>query len=322
MKTAITNKYYPLYTKGTLDPQAVDVLKAAERSGGKSLDEQPLNEVRENFLAKSWLGKISDDIANSELEIDGTGGKIPCHVHTPKGEGSFPVLLFFHGGGFVVGELEEFDPFCSRVAAAAGCVVINVGYRLAPENKYPAALEDAKAVLEWVVENGSNINVDSKRIALCGDSAGGNLSAVLSIITREKGIKISAQILICPWLNLNTFDRSSYNYFGKGLWLSEESIHWFKKHFLQNNEQAGSYLVSPGLLLDVSKLPPALIITAEFDVLVDEGAEYASRLKEAGVPVTYSCYKGMLHDFATLPGLFDDAKKGEKEIAEYLKSVF
>jgi acetyl esterase len=318
----MTTRYYPLYTKGKLHPQAVDVLIASERNQGKPLDEIPLSEIRENFLAKSWLGKFSEDIKITEIEIEAAGRKIPCHAHTPNGIGPFPVLLFFHGGGFVIGEIEEFDRFCSRVASGAGCVVVNAGYRLAPENKYPAALEDARTVMEWIIKNGSEINVDASRIALCGDSAGGNLSAVLSILARDVGIKICGQVLICPWLNLNSFDRNSYKYFGEGYWLSETSIHWFKKHYLQNEGQAGSYLVSPGLMLDVTNLAPALIITAEFDVLADEGAEYASRLKEAGVPVTYSCYKGMLHDFVTLPGLFDDAVKGEKEIVEFLESVF
>lgn len=318
----MSNKFYPMYTAGRLDPQSETVLEQIEKAKGKPLTEQTIEEARAGFLVKGWLGGIAGNVSMREIEIEGKGGKIPCHVHTPKGSGPFPVLLFFHGGGFVVGALDEFDPLCSQLSAGAECVVVSVGYRLAPEHKHPAQVEDAESALDWIVNNAAEINSDSSRIAVAGDSAGGNLSAVISIVAKEKGIKLVHQILICPWLNLNSFDNASYKNFGNGLWLSTESIHWYINHYLKEKSQSGSNRVSPGLLLDVTGMPPALLITAEFDVLCSEGEEYSRKLINAGVPVKYSMYKGMLHDFVILPGLFDKSVEAVKEICETLKEAF
>lgn len=314
--------YYPLYAGGRLDEQSEEVLKLIERANGKPLIFQSMQEARDGFLERSWLGQTAENINISVTEIDGKGGKIPLRVYTPAGEGPFPVLLFYHGGGFALGFLEEFDPFCSQIAEGAKCVVVSVGYRLAPECKHPAAVEDAISALEWIAVNAGKVKGDSKRIAVAGDSAGGNLSAVATFTAREKGIKLIYQVLICPWLFSDSFERDSYTYFGEGLWLSTKSMRWYKNHYLQNEEQAASYLVSPGLIEDVSGLPPALIVAAEFDVLHDEGLEYANRLKGAGIQVKYSCYNGMLHDFVILPGIFDKAKVAIKEICQTLKQVF
>ncbi len=318
----MTKNYYPLYAEGRLDEQTQTVLEQIEKANGKPLIFQTIKEARDGFLDKFWLGDAAESININLLEIEGGGGKIPLRVYTPLGEGPFSILLFFHGGGFVLGSLEEFDPFCSQIAAGANCVVVSVGYRLAPEHKHPAAVEDAISALEWISANADKVNGDPQRIAVGGDSAGGNLSAVLTIIAREKGIKLICQVLICPWLFSDSFNRDSYNYFGEGLWLSTKNMRWYKNHYLQNDEQAKSYLVSPGLIEDVTGFPPALVLTAEFDVLHDEGEEYANRLKEAGIQVKYFCYEGMLHDFVILPGKFDRAKLAIKEICDSLKEEY
>jgi len=318
----MTKNYYPLYAGGRLDEQSQTILEQIEKANGKPLIFQSIKEAREGFLDKAWLGPVADNVKISLTEIEDKGGMIPLHVYTPAGEGPFPVLLFFHGGGFVCGSLEEFDPFCSQLAIGAKCVVVSVGYRLAPEHKHPAAVEDAITALEWIAANADKVNGDKTRVAVGGDSAGGNLSVILTIIAREKGIKLVYQVLICPWLFADSFTRDSYNYFGEGLWLSTKTMRWYKNHYLQNEEQAKSYLVSPGLIEDVKGFPPALVLTAEFDVLHDEGEEYANRLKEAGIQVKYNCYEGMLHDFVILPGKFDRAKLAINEICDSLKEAF
>lgn len=318
----MSKNYYPLYAGGKLDDQAQTVLEQIEKANGKPLIFQSIKEAREQFLSQSWLGPVAENVNISLREIEGTEGKIPLHVYTPAGEGPFPVLLFFHGGGFVLGSLEEFDPVCSHMAEGAKCVVVSVGYRLAPEWKHPAQVEDAITVLEWMAVNAEKVNGDKTRIAVGGDSAGGNLSAVLTNVAREKGIKLIYQVLVCPWFYADSFERDSYNYFGDGLWLSTKSMRWYKNNYLQNDEQAKSVLVSPGLIEDVTGFPPALVLTAEFDVLHDEGEEYAERLKEAGIPVQYSCYNGMLHDFVILPGKFEKANLAIKEICEALRKAF
>lgn len=318
----MTKNYYPLYSGGKLDPQSEAILKQIEESNSKPLVLQTIQEARDGFLEKSWLGTVPESVNISTIEIEGKGGKIPLRIYTPEGSGPFPVLLFFHGGGFVLGNLMEFDPLCSSFSEGAACVVVSVGYRLAPEFKHPAAVEDTESALEWIAANASKINGDAKRIAVGGDSAGGNLAAAATIMAREKGIELVYQVLICPWLRLDSFGRDSYKYFGEGLWLSKRNIYWYRNHYIQNEEQSGGYMVSPGLLPGLSGLPPAIIIAAEFDVLCDEGKEYSDRLKEAGIPVEYVRYDGMLHDFIILPVLFDKAGEAIKKVCGSLKETF
>ncbi len=314
--------FYPAYAAGRLHRQSYAILDQIDRNKYKPLIQMPVDEAREAFLETAWMGKPDADVIVSKTETESGGCKIPLWIYTPHGEGPHPIVLYFHGGGFVLGKLEEFNSFCTFLSKGTGAIVVSAGYRLAPEYKHPAQVEDAEAALNWILANGGKVNADLNRIAVAGDSAGGNLSAVLAIMARERNIRLSAQVLICPWLNLNSLERESYRLFGQGLWLSTEGIKWYRNHYLQNLSQAGSYKVSPGLLLDVTGLPPALIIAAEYDVLKDEAEEYYRKLKSAGVPVKYSVYEGMLHDFVTLPGLFDKAEEGIDEICSWLNNVF
>lgn len=312
--------FYPAYNGGALSKESYAALNTIDKRKSPSLISLPIEEARREFIEIRMTGKPDADIAVEKREIEEIERNIPAWIYTPKGEGPFPVVLFFHGGGFVLGALEEFNSFCTYIAKGAGALLISVGYRLAPEFKHPAQIEDAWSALNWLIANGESINADLNRIAVAGDSAGGNLAAVLSIIAREKNIKLASQVLVCPWLNLNSIERESYKFFGDGLWLSTEAIKWFRSHYLQDDSQAGSYKVSPGLLLDVSGLPPSLIVVAEFDVLRDEGEEFYRKLKGAGVPARFSEYKGMLHDFIILPGLFGSAREGIKEICDWIRS--
>lgn len=314
---------YPLYPFGKLDAQSEAILQQIAESNGKPPASLTPQQARDSFLEKSWLGTSDKSIQIKNMYIENSDGNLPLRIYTPEGKTPFPILLFFHGGGFVLGTLDDFDSFCTFLASGANCIVVSVGYRLAPENKHPAAVEDAQTALNWIAINASKIQGDSSRIAIAGDSAGGNLAAVTSLIARDKSFpKLLCQILICPWLNLSSTKTNSYKYFGNGLWLSTTNIHWFRNHYLENNEQAITYLASPLLAEKLSGLPPTLIITAEYDVLRDEGEAYANRLEAESVFIKYTNYNGMLHDFVILPGIFNKAKEAINEICSTLRINF
>lgn len=315
---------YPLYPQGKLDPQAEAILKQIIAAKAEPLASLTPQQAREQPLEGSWIGKPDSDVTTSNLKIPrGDGSTIPCRVYKPQGNPPYPMLVFFHGGGFVVGTLDEFNPFCTYLAAGASCIVVSVDYRLAPEHKHPAAVEDAVVALCWVVEHAADLAGDPTRVALAGDSAGANLAAVAAITARDQGFRsLVYQVLICPWLNSASFDTESFRYFGDGVWLSRASMEWYRKQYLQSEEQAKWYSVSPLLADDLSGLPPALIITAEFDVLRDEGEAYAQRLAQQGVSAQCTRYAGMLHDFVVLPGLFERAHNAINEICQTLQAAF
>jgi acetyl esterase len=314
---------YPLYTQGNLDLQTEAFLKQIAEAKCIPLTSITPQQARESFLEASWVGKSNNGIRMRDLDISSSASQISIRIYTPEGNHLFPILIFFHGGGFVLGSLNEFDSFCTFLAGGASCLVVSVGYRLAPENKHPAAVEDVWTAIKWIAANAKDIHGDSNRIAVAGDSAGANLAAVSSLIARDYGLPgLIYQVLICPWVDLSSCDRDSYRYFGEGIWLSTQNVHWYRQHYLQNLEQAATPMVSPLLAEDLSGVPPALVITAEFDVLRDEGELYAKRLQEEGISVQYTRYQGMLHDFVILPGLFDRAKEAIDEICLALKNAF
>lgn len=315
--------FFPLYTFGKLDDQSENLLYQIAEGNEPPLASLTPIQARKSFLEKSWLGEPYKEIYIKNRIIVDNKHSFTIRIYTPQGKDPFPILLFFHGGGFVLGSLDDFDPFCTFLAKGASCIVVSVGYRLAPEHKFPAAVEDTKSALKWIGENAEQIQGDPSRIAVAGDSAGGNLAAVAAIIGRdEKSLSIVCQVLICPWLDLSATETDSYKYFGEGLWLSRSSINWYRNYYLNNKEQAFSFLASPLLSTNLSGLPSALIITAEFDVLRDEGEKYAGYLKANGIPVHYKCYNGVLHDFVLLPGVFDKARLAINEICTTLKKIF
>jgi acetyl esterase len=315
----MSQDFYPLYPFGHLDAETKAVLEQISKSNSEPVTSMTPEQARKCFIEKSWTGKPDANVQITDIDIRSNDTNIPIRIYSPEEDGIMPMLLYFHGGGFVLGSIVEFDSFCTYLALGSNCIVVSVGYRLAPEHKHPAAVEDAKSALGWICNNAAKIKGDASRIAVAGDSAGGNLAAVISLLSPKK---IIAQILICPWLDLSSTSTNSYKYFGDGLWLSTESIYWYRNHYLSNEEQAKSYIVSPLLAEKLNGVPPALILTSEFDVLRDEGEAYVIRLKEEGVSVKYKCYEGMLHDFITLPGLFCKAKDAISEICTTLKEVF
>ena len=254
--------------------------------------------------------------------IPGPAGEIPVRIYTPTGSGPFPVLVFFHGGGWVICDLDTHDSLCRSLCNGANCVVVSVDYRLAPEHKFPAAPEDCYAATQWVAENSAEINANPGKIAIGGDSAGGNLTAVVAQIARDQGgPSLALQLLIYPATDF-TFDGPSIHENGQDYFLTIDDMNWFMNHYLNSDADKKNPQASPLQSANMHGLPPALVITGEYDPLRDEGETYGKRLKEAGVPVTISRYNGMIHGFLSLEPLTDKGKQAREECAQVLRVAF
>ena len=257
-----------------------------------------------------------------DIKIPVDGSEITLRLYTPEGEGPFPVIVFFHGGGWVLGDLEIVDPICRSLANSTECLVVSVDYRLAPEYKFPVGIEDCYAATKWVSENITNYNGDPNRIATCGDSAGGNLAAVIPLMAKDRGGPNIAYQIILYGVTDFSFSTKSYLENGKGFYLETTAMHWFADQYFNHDDEKLNPYASPILAKDLSDLPPALVITCEYDVLRDEGEAYAARLKEAGVPVDLIRYDGQIHGFFWMPVLMDDANKALDQITNALKRQF
>ena len=313
--------FYPGYDRGVLRPESAAILQQIAAGDVPPLDTMTPADARAAFVLPEWLGECDPNVGIEEA----TAGEVPVRIYRPEGAGRLPVMVFLHGGGFVAGDLDEFEPFCTFLAARARCVVVSVGYRRAPESPFPAALDDAWAATLWAAAEAPAFGGDPTRLAVAGDSAGANLAAGVTALARNHdGPSICHQILICPWVDLTTAakDTESFAFFGEGLWLSSAAIDWYRGHYLKDPAMAGDPLVSPLLATEVRALPPALVLTAEFDVLADQGRAYAGRLHDAGVTAVHRRYNGMLHDFVTLPGLFPSAWDAIDDIAAFSREAF
>ncbi|MFN0148109.1 MAG: alpha/beta hydrolase, partial [Dehalococcoidia bacterium] len=256
-----------------------------------------------------------------DRRIPGPGGEIPVRIYRPSNAATLPALVYFHGGGWVIMDIETHDGLCRALANAAGCVVVSVDYRLAPEHKYPAASEDCYAAAAWVAANAGSLGIDPARIAIGGDSAGGHLTAVVAQMARDKGgPALCFQLMHCPVTNLD-YSTGSYTSNAEGYMLTLDSMQWFWNHYLPTPGRGAEPYASP-LRGDTTGLPPALIQTAEFDPLRDEGAAYAAKLKESGVPVTYHNYEGLIHDTFLFFGVVPAGRANIDEAAEHLRKAF
>ncbi len=254
--------------------------------------------------------------------IPGPVSEIPVRIYTPTGSGPFPALVFFHGGGWVICDLDTHDSLCRSLCNAANCVVVSVDYRLAPEHKFPAAPEDCYAATLWVARHAAEINANSSKIAIGGDSAGGNLSAVVAQMVRDQGgPHLALQLLIYPATDF-TFDGPSIHENGQDYFLTIDDMNWFMNHYLNSDADKKNPLASPLQSANLRGLPPALVITGEYDPLRDEGETYGKRLKEAGVPVAISRYNGVIHGFLSLEPLTDKGKQAREECAQALRAAF
>jgi acetyl esterase len=312
-----------------LDPQVRALLAEMELTGGPALETLPVEQARnlamEGLLA--YQGEVEPVASSTDVEIEGPRGPIRLRIYIPSAHGPRPALVFFHGGGWVLCDLDTHEVPCRAIANRSGAAVIAVDYRLAPEHKFPAAVDDCYAATEWVAANAERLHIDPARISVGGDSAGGNLAAVISLKARglgptghqpASGLKLASQILVYPVTNLASFDTPSYHEFAEGHHLTRSQMEWFRDCYLNGPEDGLHPFASPLLADDLRGLPPALVITAECDVLRDEGEAYARRLKDAGVPVTLTRYAGMIHPFFSLSGAISKGREAIDQAAGFL----
>lgn len=302
-----------------LHPQVKLFLENMSKNKVDTFENQSVEKARQSIVNSSIIKNAEPVKFIEDREIPGPNGSIPIRIYKPIASESLPALVFYHGGGWVIGGIDSHDGICRSLANLSHCAIISVDYRLAPEHKFPAAVYDAYTAAKWVFENADSIGVNADKIAVGGDSAGGNLAAVTAIIAKErKTPKIVYQVLIYPITDLD-INRPSYLKNGEGFMLTRAGMAWFIDHYIKNNEDKTHPYIAPLLLEDLSGLPPAYVMTAEFDPLRDEGELYAQRLKEAGVPVLYKQYNGMIHGFIRLSHSIDEGKKAIEEIANQLK---
>jgi acetyl esterase len=296
-----------------VNPQAQVVLDMMAATGFKLVGDPVA--VRE-MLALTPRPHGEPVASVQDRTITANGAQIPVRVYRPEsGPAVKPALVWFHGGGWVIGSLDGSDFGCRIMANASGCTVISVDYRLAPEYKFPTAVDDCLAVTKWVAENGPELGVDGARIAVGGDSAGGNLAAVVSQLARDGGgPAIAFQALVYPVTNYD-FSTASYRDNAEGYLLERDSMEWFWGHYLRSEADGASTKASPLRHTNLAGLPPANVLTAEFDPLRDEGEAYAERMRAAGVPVEARRYDGQIHGFFANPAI-DDGSEAARHVGK------
>lgn len=305
-----------------LHPQCQAFLDQLQALNIPPLDQLPLEQIRAMSVPipgePEPVASVEDRLVpRSDGEPD-----VPVRVYKPSTDGQPRAgFVFYHGGGWAIGELDTYDSLCQLLANAGDCVVVSVGYRLSPEHRFPAGVEDAFAATVWVGENASELGIDSARIVVGGDSAGGNLAAAVALMARERGsVSIAAQVLVYPITN-DDLDTPSYLEFAEGYMLTRRSMAWFWEQYLETPEQSADVRCSPAKADDLSGLPPAFVLTARYDVLRDEGEAYARALSDAGVGVTTKRYDGMIHGFLRRTDLYDDARDAVQQIGSFIRGV-
>ncbi|MFB6196256.1 MAG: alpha/beta hydrolase [Haloplanus sp.] len=314
-----------------LHPEARHILESVDLPPTHALSVSGAREALRDLLVSE---PPDDDLTVRDLSIPGAGddpeSPLAVRTYTPRGEApetsgedaaALPVLVYFHGGGWVRGDLDTHDGLCRLLAAAADCVVVSVDYRRAPEHRFPAAVHDAYAATAWAADHADVVGGDPDRVAVGGDSAGGNLAAAVTLLARERGgPAIDHQVLLYPVTDY-AFDTDSYAENAEGYLLSLASMRWYWERYLGDEMDGAHPYASPLRARDLSNLPSATVVTAGYDPLRDEGAAYADRLREAGVSVTHANYPGMVHVFASFPDL-DRARDARERIADDLNAAF
>ncbi len=290
-------------------------------------DNRPLDVIRAELTEKVNIVKAKPEpvgrIYEKKFTHDKYGKPVRVKIYEPEGEGPWPVVIFYHGGGWVWMNPETHDNNARSICRRTPALVVSVDYSLAPENPFPAGVDDAYGALEWVYQNAAVLNADPERIAVAGDSAGGNLSAVVALLTRDrKGPELAAQVLIYPGTDMTRLDRPSHEKFGDGFLLDLELLEWFKVRYEPDRSKWPNPQLSPLLAKDHSGLAPALVITAGFDPLRDEGAAYAEKLKASGVETVYKNFEGQLHGFVTYDRFVPRSDDALDLIAGFLQEHF
>ena len=310
-----------------LDPDAAAVYNAFQEAGRPPYETVGAVTARELYLAgRAVSNPEPPELASATpLSIPAPHGAIPARLYTPKvlrtTDGLAPCLVFYHGGGWVIGDLDSHDVVCRKLAHEGELIVISIDYRLAPEHKFPAAVDDATTALKWVAANARHLGIDAGRLTVGGDSAGGNLAAVVALAARDNdGPKLAGQVLIYPATDF-AMTHPSHSEPETSVLLTHSVIKWFCNHYLNGAADVHDWRASPARAKTLIGLPPAYVLTAGADPLRDEGDEYARRLKEAGVAVTYRHFPGQFHGFFTMGKLLPQANIAASDIASWLKAL-
>jgi acetyl esterase len=307
-----------------LDPAVQAMRERRRRDRVAPLYTLSLPEARQADLAaiQADAGEPEPVYRIVDRTMPAPGGRLPLRIYRPRRRGPLPALVYFFGGGWTLGSIETSDGICRSLANAAGCVVVTPGYRLAPEAKFPAAVEDCYAAVQWVASRAARLGVDGSRLAVGGDSAGGNLAAAVTLLTRERGgAVLVGQVLVYPNTDLLADDASMRDSTDPFMF-NRHSVAWYRQHYLTRPADGRDPLASPLRAKDHHGLPPALVITAEFDPLRDQGERYARKLARAGVPVELTRYDGMAHGFFAMAGTLDSGKQALAQAADRLRTWF
>ena len=299
-----------------LDPQADALLQQMREAGVRPFEELTVAEAREAAWGYLALAGEPQPVASVENRfIPGPTADLPVRIYTPEGDGARGGIVFFHGSGWVIANIDISDAAVRSLANSTGCVVVSVNYQKAPEHPFPGPFDDCWAATTWVYANAAELGIDPGRLAVAGDSAGGNLAAAVCLKARDEGgPPIVFQVLVYPALDRN-WDTPSAHENAVGYGLQRETMRWFWNRYVPDEADGDNPLVSPLRAADLSGLPPAFIATAEFDPLRDDGEMYAERLAEAGVPVLVKRYDGMIHGFYWMLGALDQARILHDDIA-------
>jgi acetyl esterase len=299
-----------------LDPQIIAAMRNVEALGHPPVEESTPDELRENYLvvAKEQFGTVDEVFSVEDRDADGVPVRIYKGVETDE---PTRALVYFHGGGYVIGSVETHDGLTRAFAKRGEMIVVSVDYRLAPEHTYPAALDDCWTAARWVLSNAAELGTDVDKVGVGGDSVGGTLAAIVARKGRDTGTPFAAQLLIYPAISTR-MDTQSFSLYQSGYGLTRDAMHWYWKQYLGDSDGSGEIDISPGALLDLRRLPRGIVVTAEADVLRDEAEGYAQRLFLAGCETEGYRYDGMIHGFLRMAGVVERSDKAIDEIVESL----
>lgn len=310
---------------GNINTYVAANLQLNKLLNSKLNNDKSIKEIRQyiNTQSTKWSNKPIpfSNIKNTTVDINSK--KIPVRIYTPDGSTKLPIIIYSHGGFWIGGTLDTYENICRKLSQNTNAIVISVDYRLAPENPFPAGVEDIYNILQWTYKNAESINGDRNHISLAGDSSGGNISAAASLMARDKdGPPLTCQVLIYPSTNIFKLNSKSWSYFANKFNLSTEEMEKYISLYVPKKEDRKNPYASPLLAKDFSKLPDTLIITSEIDPLRDEGEAYGSKLRESGVQVNVIQYKGVVHGFITMDKISSKSDEAIKQISLYLQKEF
>ena len=307
-----------------LDPQAAILLKLMEDNRIPPVHTQTPAQAREAYRARRTFSQPDPPdvgaVSDHRVQAEGTSFWVRQYQPPQRSATALPALVYFHGGGWTIGDLDTHDVLCRSLCAQTGMVVLAVDYRMGPEHRFPAAYMDSVAAFEWTVQQAASMGIDPERIAVGGDSAGGNLAAAVCLGLRGAKRKPAFQLLIYPATNMH-LTTESHQTNAQGYLLTRESIEWFIGHYLSQPADAEDWRASPLLASSHANLPPALVITAGYDPLRDEGMQYADALSKAGVPCQYVCFSRQIHGFITMGRVMAEANTAVRLCAQALRQA-